>query len=191
MINTVEDIVNCYLEKFPDEKDRLSIFENYLKKNNSKSRFDWNNTNGHITVGAFVYCKREDKFLVLYHRDLKMYLYPGGHVDSSDLSLVAAAKRELIEETGLSNFTIFNDGDIPIDIDTHIIPFNERVNMPEHYHFDFRYLFFVNEVCDAVLDREECSNYKWVSSNDLLNDINYGNAVSKIKLILSKGTNNG
>lgn len=191
MINTVEDVVTYYLKKFPDEKDRLSILKSYLKKNNSKSRIDWNNINGHITVGVFVYCKKKDKFLVLYHKDLKMYLYPGGHVDSNDSSLVAAAKRELIEETGISNFNIFNDGNIPIDIDTHIIPFNERVNMPEHYHFDFRYLFFIDSVCDVILDREECSNYKWVSSFDLLNDKNYGNVVGKIKDILREEINNG
>ncbi len=42
---------------------------------------DWNNTNRHLTAGAFIYCKTEDKFLVLFHKDLQMYLYPDGHID--------------------------------------------------------------------------------------------------------------
>ena len=30
-----------------------------------------------------------------------MYIYPGGHIDKSDTSVLEAAKREVKEETGL------------------------------------------------------------------------------------------
>lgn len=97
-------IVNEYLSLFPNEKKRLSLLLDYLSHSTSEEITDWNNKKGHLTAGAFLYCKTEDKFLVLYHKDLKMYLYPGGHIDGEDESLLEAAKRELKEETALEKF---------------------------------------------------------------------------------------
>lgn len=184
MKERVKLIINKYLIKFPNEKERLSLLLDYLDEVDTKEMIDWNNTKGHLTVGAFVYCKKVDKFLVVYHKDLKMYLYPGGHIDKEDKCLVEAAKRELKEETGLENLeTLLIDNEIiPFDIDTHMIPMNDRVNMPSHYHFDFRYLFFVDELKDIILDEEESKTYRWISSNELSKDKNYGNIVNKLKV---------
>lgn len=183
MKENIRLIVNKYLEIFLNEKERLFLLEDFLKKFNNEEMIDWNNKNGHLTVGAFVYCKDEDKFLVLYHKDLEMYLYPGGHIDKEDKSLFDAVKRELKEETGLENLKILliNNEVLPFDIDTHLIPINDRVDMPEHYHFDFRYLFLINELSDIILDEEECKNYKWITSDELSKDKNYGNIVNKLK----------
>lgn len=176
-------IVNEYLNLFPNEKKRLSLLLDYLSHSTSEEITDWNNQKGHLTVGAFLYCKAEDKFLVLYHKDLKMYLYPGGHIDEEDKSLIEAAKRELKEETALEKLKLFlvNKQEIPFDIDIHTIPFNERILMPEHYHFDFRYLFLISNIKDIVFDEQEFNDYKWISSKELSKDKNYGDIINKIK----------
>ena len=72
---------------------------------------------------------------------------------------------------------------MPFDIDIHLIPFNDRVNMPEHYHFDFRYLFFIDRKSNITLEKEEFEEYKWLTSDQLRKDKNYGNIVEKIKII--------
>lgn len=110
-----------------------------------------------------------------------MYLCPGGHVDKEDETLYDASKRELKEETGLENLKVLliNNKIMPFDIDIHLIPFNKRINMPEHYHFDFRYLFFVNDITDIIIDEKESKGYKWVTSDQLVE--NYGNIVEKNK----------
>ena len=186
MKEKIELIINNYLEIFQNEKERLLLLKNYLKDSTNEELTDWNNVNGHLTAGAFVYCKREDKFLVLYHKDLKMYLYPGGHMDIQDENPLETAKRELKEETGFENLKLLSNGDylVPFDIDTHLIPYNARVNMPEHYHFDFRYLFLVENTNAVTFDNEEFSDYKWISSIELSNDKNYGNIVNKLKKML-------
>jgi len=192
MKEDIKGMLIQYLKIFPKEKDRLSFLEKYLKKYNDLEMINWNNQEGHLTVGAFVYCKAKDKFLILYHKDLKMYLYPGGHIEKADKSLLEAAKRELKEETGLENempFLIDNQL-LPFDIDTHFIPFNKRIQMKEHYHFDFRYLFLIDDIKDIFIDKEECKNYKWVSSSQLEKDKIYRNIVSKIKDILKKEEGN-
>lgn len=79
-------------------------------------------------ASGFIYAKEENKFLVLYHKDLKMYLYPGGHINIKDKSILDAAKREVEEETGINNleeYKICENELIPIDIDTHVIDYNE------------------------------------------------------------------
>ncbi len=186
MKRKIEMIINQYLSLFPNELNRLSLLNEFLKKENDEMIFDWNNANGHITVGSFVYSKSDDAFLVLYHKDLKMYLYPGGHVNNNDRNIIEAAKRELKEETGLTNLELFtiNNEVLPFDIHTHIIPFNERVNMSEHYHFDFRFLFLIDEICNVHVDEDELEHYKWVSAKELSEYSNFGNIVEKIKILL-------
>lgn len=190
MKEDIMKIVNSYLEIFSSEKSRLSRLLEFLNNSLENQITDWNNVNGHITVGAFIYCQKEDKFLVLYHKDLKMFLYPGGHIDSCDNSLLDAAYREVYEECGIRNLKLFDlcSEGIPIDIDTHMIPDNPRVGMAAHYHFDFRYLYYVDNLDCIDFDKEEISSYKWVSSKELLNDENFGSIVKKIINVIGKET---
>jgi len=180
-------IINNYLLLFPDEQQRQSVFIDYLKKHDYEEIIDWNNFDGHIVASGFIYAKEEQKFLVLFHNDLKMFLYPGGHVDSKDINLLEAAKREILEETGLCNLQqlkISTDELVPVDIDTHMISYNDRLNLPEHHHFDFRYLFMVDRISDIKTDDEELSNYKWISIEELNSDPNYGTVANKIKKLV-------
>ena len=150
---------------------------------------DWNNFDGHITAGGFVYAKKEKKFLVMYHKDLKMFLYPGGHMDKEDSNPLEAAKREVFEETGLSNPKVNYVCDnelVPLDIDIHVAKYNERLNLPSHYHFDFRYLFSLEEITDVSLDLEEHSTYKWISEEELSNEPHYGAIIKKIDWLKDK-----
>lgn len=182
------NVLNNCLLLFPEEQQRQITLINYLDSHEDDELTDWNNFDGHIVAGGFIYAKEENKFLVLYHNDLKMFLYPGGHVDSSDANTLEASKREILEETGLTNLEqlkLTEDALIPIDIDTHKIGYNERLNLPEHYHFDFRYLFMVDKISDIKTDTEELSSYKWISVEELSSDPNYGMIANKIKKVLS------
>ncbi len=157
MQQNIKLIVKEYLDVFSKEKDKLLLLDNFLKKSSKEELIDWNNINGYLTVGAFVYSPREVKFLVLYHKDLQMYLYPGGHIEKEDKTLLDSALRELKEETGLEKVKLLkiNNMTLPFDIDIHLIPFNARVGMPTHYHFDFRYLFLVDSITEIIFDKEE------------------------------------
>ena len=182
------NVLNNYLLLFPEEERRQSILMNYLNVHDNSEITDWNNFDGHIVAGGFIYAKEEEKFLVLYHNDLKMFLYPGGHVDNNDINTLQASKREILEETGLDNLEQLKVSDnelIPIDIDTHKIVYNDRLNLPEHYHFDFRYLFMLDKISDIKTDTEELSDYKWISVEELSNDPNYGRIATKIAKLLN------
>ena len=191
MKESLINLLNSYLILFPEESERQKLLIEYLESHKDDELIDWNNFDGHIVAGGFIYAKEENKFLVLYHNDLKMFLYPGGHVDNDDVNTLFAAKREIYEETGLNDLEqlIVSDNElIPIDIDTHKIGYNERLNLPEHYHFDFRYLFVVDKIQDIKTDVEEMSGYKWISLDELTNDPNYGKVATKIKKLIPQNS---
>lgn len=183
------NIISKYLEIFPNEKGRQKKLIEYLNTHEEDELNDCNNFDGHITAGGLIYTLEEKKFLVLHHKDLDMFLYPGGHSEKEDKNTLETAKREVKEETGLENLTqlkITDDELVPIDIDTHLIPYNQKRNLPEHYHFDFRYMFILDEKVDIKIDDNESSEYKWISMDDLRNDKNYGRISLKIESILNK-----
>lgn len=189
MKNNLIKILSNYLELF-DELERQQDLLDFINSNKDLNLTDWNNFEGHIVSSAFIYALKEEKFLLLYHKDLKKYLYPGGHIDPNDKSILDASVRELLEETGISNFkqVILKDKQLPIDIDTHIIPFNERLNLPSHKHYDFRYLFTIDKITDIKQDTTELGDYKWVSIEELSKYKDFNNIINKIKKLIPRKT---
>ena len=187
MKNLLITIIDKYLKIFPEEKDRQNELIDFLSNNKDEEIIDWNNFNGHIVASGFIYAKQERKFLVLYHNDLKMFIYPGGHINIDDFNPLVAAQREVKEETGIIDVEVLKISDdelVPVDIDTHIINYNERLKLPKHYHFDFRYLFLIDKISEINIDINESSNYKWITMEELMKDLNYGKVIEKIIKIL-------
>lgn len=183
MKKIIQNILNEYLKLFPNEEDKQNKLLNFLNEYTSEEITDWNNFDGHIVASGIIYSKKENKFLVMAHKDLKIYTYPGGHIDKEDKNPLEASKRETKEETGIDKFevkSISDDKLIPIDIDIHQITYNERLNLPEHYHFDFRYLFIVENVQKVELDLNELSEYKWITKEEFYNLFNLKEKIDKL-----------
>ena len=92
---------------------------------------------GHFTASAFVLSPSRDALLLIFHGKLLRWLQPGGHVDPGDADVLAAARREVREEVGISDLTV--EQTTPFDLDVHQIPANSRE--PAHAHYDLRFLF--------------------------------------------------
>jgi len=109
------------------------------------------NAEGHVTASAIVARPEDAAFLLVWHRKLKRWLQPGGHMEEADGSVFAAALREAREETGLEGFG-FPIGERILDVDVHPIP--SRGPDPAHFHFDIRYLVTVSAVETASREEE-------------------------------------
>ena len=159
--------VEEYLQMFPEETKKLERLNNFLRTTPEDKIGDWNYFEGHLVSSAFVYAKKEQKFLVLYHKDFQTYVYPGGHMDKEDATPLETAKREVKEETGITKvqeYSFGEDKEVPIDINIH----NERLNLPSHLHFDFRYFFVIEKIEEVTLDHES-RDYQWIEVGELFN----------------------
>jgi 8-oxo-dGTP pyrophosphatase MutT (NUDIX family) len=124
---------------------------------------------GHITGSAWILNPSRSKVLMVYHAKLNKWLQPGGHADG-DENIVQVALREAREETGLNTFTVIQNG--IFDIDIHPIP--QRQSMPEHDHYDVRFLLEANDA-EPLIRSEESHEVAWISIDDLY-QITAGNA---------------
>lgn len=98
-------------------------------------------TPGHVTASALLLGPDRAHLGLLWHDKLGRLLQPGGHVEPSDVSVLAAAQRELAEETGLAASEVRLLSAAPLAVDAHEIPaYGEE---PAHRHFDVRYAFWL------------------------------------------------
>ena len=179
------EILEEYADIFPSESDKLLKIKTFLDEFNIDEVTDWNNFYGHIVASGFLYAKDDKKFLVMYHDEFKMFVYPGGHIDKNDKSPLDTAKREIEEESGISNAQYLNVSKnelVPFDIDIQVIKYNEKLHLKEHYHFDYRYFFVIKNIQDVKLDTSELSFYKWISVSEM--EELFPREVKKLKMLL-------
>lgn len=104
---------------------------------------------GHLTASAVVVDHELTRALLIFHAKLSLWLQPGGHFEPTELDPLAAALREVEEETGIvaepyAGAALRPDADAGaaalslLDLDVHAIP--ARKSEPLHHHFDLRFL---------------------------------------------------
>lgn len=116
---------------------------------------------GHFTSSAFVLSPERDALLLILHRKLGLWLQPGGHIEREDPDLVAAARREVLEEVGLDDLELVHDG--ILDLDVHAIP--ARPKEPGHAHFDVRFLF--RAPSRSLVTSDEVDDARWVPLDEI------------------------
>lgn len=118
---------------------------------------------GHITASGWVVHPPSDAVLLTHHRKLDKWLQLGGHVDGED-DLIGAARREVLEESGVAGVTHVVSGGAIFDMDIHPIPAHRRE--PAHEHFDVRFAFAAPErIRPRVSD--ESHDVAWVPLDEL------------------------
>ncbi|MFF0110460.1 NUDIX domain-containing protein [Streptomyces hirsutus] len=157
-----------YLARYPEEREALAGLLSVLDgAANPSSRAT---LPGHVTCSAAV-IDRHRRVLHIGHKVTGLLLAPGGHVED-DRTLLAAALREVCEETGI------RPGDLclppqflgaPIDIDVHAIDANPAKGEGAHRHFDFRFAFYLatEEPLPLALQDEEVSGAQWLPLADV------------------------
>lgn len=117
-----------------EEADRVAMLRLAMELDEPTSR---DQAGAHFTASAFVIDAECARVCLVEHAKLGRLLQPGGHIESDDVSLEAAALREATEETQL-DLDFHPDAPRPFDLDIHQIP--ERPGEPAHFHLDVRYL---------------------------------------------------
>lgn len=93
---------------------------------------------GHLTSSALVLSPDERALLLIFHRGFGRWIQPGGHLDPTDPEVHAAARRELAEETGLTQVRVPAWAPGLLDVAVHRVPGGLKPGQPAHLHFDLR-----------------------------------------------------
>ena len=116
---------------------------------------------GHFTASGFVASPDHSGLLLIHHARLRRWLQPGGHIEPEDETVEDAARREVLEETGLVGVERVGSGILRID--AHPIP--PRGDEPAHTHFDLAVGFVATT--DEIGPISEVLDAAWVSFDAL------------------------
>jgi 8-oxo-dGTP pyrophosphatase MutT (NUDIX family) len=127
----------------------------------------------HVTTSSVLLSADNQKVLLLFHRKIGEWVYPGGHADG-DWHLLRSALRECFEETSLKELEVcpprrILDGDNALFCPHLFQRFSIRETPTEaaHVHFDAVFVFRNVSNGQAVCDPLESSGSKWVTVEDL------------------------
>lgn len=118
---------------------------------------------GHVTGSAFVMDRGHEYTLLTHHKKMNMWLQFGGHSDDHPV-VAETALREAQEESGLDDIRLSILGNSIFDIDVHTIP--AHGDMPEHIHYDVRFLFIANKD-DRLTVSAESNELAWIRLEDV------------------------
>jgi 8-oxo-dGTP pyrophosphatase MutT (NUDIX family) len=111
----------------------------------------------HLTASAAVVDARGDRALLVLHRKVGLWLQPGGHCESSDRALSAAALREATEETGVAGLRLAGG---PVQLDRHRAPCGAE------HHLDVMFASVAPDGAEPTVSAES-ADVRWFAVDDL------------------------
>lgn len=121
----------------------------------------------HMTASSWLLNKTHDKVLMIYHNIYHSWSWTGGHADG-DMDLLAVAKREAAEETGVTDIRAVTEDIFSIEILTVDGHEKRGAYVPSHLHLNVTYLLEADEEEVLRVKPDENSGVKWFSLEEAL-----------------------
>jgi len=133
------------------------------------------NLEKHFTASALI-LNDENKVLLLFHKKLNVWLYPGGHIENNETPDMAV-KREVLEETGLEVEIIENIDNSLTDKEADVTAlYNPYVVLCEyingklpHYHIDLIYRCKIIQNKKLEYNKEESKGIGFFGKDEIQN----------------------
>lgn len=164
----MEELMKALQEYRPDneqeENDRSVMLELLAAQPDILTR---ENRTAHFSASAWLLNKEHTKVLMVYHNLYHSWSWTGGHADGES-DLLAVAKREAMEETGITDIRAVSDRIFSVEIltvDGHV---KRGSYVPLHLHLNVTYLLEADEREALHVKPDENSGVKWFSPEEAL-----------------------
>lgn len=124
------------------------------------------NKAAHFATSGWVVNRQRTNVLMIYHNIYNSWSWSGGHADGN-ANLMEVARRELEEETGITELKALCDGIFAINVlsvDRHI---KKGKHIACHLHLDVDYLFEADDSLPLKVKEDENSAVGWVDINEI------------------------
>ncbi|HEX8306462.1 MAG TPA: coenzyme F420-0:L-glutamate ligase [Jatrophihabitans sp.] len=115
---------------------------------------------GHITASTLLLDSEGRRVLLTLHPRVGAWVQLGGHVEDTDESLLAAAAREAVEESGIAGLTL---DPLPVNLDVHAITCS--LGLPTR-HYDVQFVGRAPAGAEPVISAES-DDLRWFAVDDL------------------------
>ncbi len=129
--------------------------------------FTRENQVAHMTASSWLLNRSHDKVLMIYHNIYHSWSWTGGHADG-ETDLLAVAKREAMEETGVTDIRAVTEDIFSIEILTVDGHEKKGVYVPSHLHLNVTYLLEADEEEVLRVKPDENSGVRWFSLGEAL-----------------------
>lgn len=155
--------IEAYIPYNEQEKADKELILKALKENTNL--FTRENPFMHFTSSSYIVNTNRDKVLMIYHKIYDSWSWVGGHNDG-DTDFLNVAKKETLEETGVSNAQVHKKI-LSIDILPVKGHFKKDKYVSSHLHLNIAYLFEAHENTTLIVNEEETKGVKWLPINEL------------------------
>jgi 8-oxo-dGTP pyrophosphatase MutT (NUDIX family) len=142
-----------------ERRHQLAIID-WLSAPSADDPFDRNVFEpGHATGSCFV-VGSDGRAALIFHKNLKLWVQPGGHAEPGETEPSVVSAREAEEELGISL-----GGVVPelFDLDVHRIA--PRGDAPAHLHFDFRTLALIEPA--ELAPATDAAEARWLTRKEI------------------------
>lgn len=186
MKNIYQFVQNYIPYNEQEEKDKALILQQ-LSAENILTR---KNHLAHLTVSAWIVSPDYQKVLMAYHNIYQSYAWLGGHLDGN-ADIVSVIKKEIQEESGLSEFQLIENQLFSLEVltvDGHV---KNGEYISSHLHLNLTFLCIANPDLPIHIRPSENSQIAWLEADKINQSVSevwfmkhiYQKLIDKVKLL--------
>jgi len=139
----------------------------------------------HITSSAWIVNQKLTKILLGYHKIYQSFSWIGGHNDG-EIDCLKVAKKEVKEESGLTNIKALSERIFSVDILPVGLHNRKGLIVNHHLHLNITYLIQAKEAEQLVIKEDENEDLRWFDINEYKSSVSEKLMISVYKKLNNK-----